>query len=106
MCSSFVPVTLAAIITLTEHFVSDDFSQTGCRSELDSLLADLGRALFDELERLGPSAPGGVAKWDELTNWQRGLYVNGVKRLIEEREFVQRANHLADDDSIEGGPEE
>jgi hypothetical protein len=60
----------------------------------------LGRILFEELERLAPSAPDRLNDWEKLGQWERALYVNGVERLFEERELVERALKLADHDPI------
>ena len=70
------------------------------REEMDRILGELGRILFEEMERLAPSSPMSLSCWDKIGNWERELYVNCVERLVEERELVQRALHLADNNAV------
>lgn len=64
--------------------------------ELARIYGELGCVLFEEMERLGPSSPNEVAEWDNLTDWKRGLYINSVERLLDERERINRVFQLTD----------
>jgi hypothetical protein len=66
------------------------------------VLEALGRTLFEELDKLGPTHPGDVLGWGEVSNWERGLYLNAVERLLEERELIETWLKLADDDLVAG----
>ena len=66
----------------------------------EDVFEELGRILFEEMERLAPSSPMSLNDWDKIGSWERALYVNCVERLCEERQLIDRALQLTHNDSI------
>ena len=72
------------------------------RLALSSPIWNLARILFTELVYLAPGKPGDIDNWDELSEWERGLYFNAIDRLLEERELVEAGLKLSDNDLVGG----
>lgn len=68
----------------------------GDNGRFPASLTALGRLLYEEMERLAPTAE--IADWNALEDWERDLLVLGVRRLIRERALITKA--LADDDNV------
>ena len=60
----------------------------------------LAKVIFEEMERLAPSA--GPADWSEVEQWERDLHTRGVARMLADRELVLRALGLSRDDDVDG----
>lgn len=60
----------------------------------------LGRLLYEEMERLAPTAED--APWEGLEDWERDMHLRGVRRLLAERDLILSALALADERSCQG----
>lgn len=70
--------------------------------KFSNVLNDLGRILFEEMERLAPSSPEVFVDWDEMGDWDRLVYVNSVRRLLVDEDRLRLALQLAGDDGVDG----
>lgn len=52
---------------------------------------ELARILYETIERLAPGSPEDERDWIELREWERALYVNAVRALIDEPVLVRCA---------------
>lgn len=58
-------------------------------SKDESSLVKLAHILFDEMERLAPG--GSSSHWEKTTDWERGLYIAALERVLEERGLIAEA---------------
>ena len=61
--------------------------------------SNLARLLFEEMERLAPSA-NDEGSWSEISEWERLLYLNCVDRLLCEHNLIRLACEISDDDEV------